>query len=93
MFGYMFIIIWSLWLSLDVRVVRRGEVQEVIYYRQSTYGMSIGFVINFNDVISFKYIRDPGLRFENFVFAWGQIGYLIAAIRGLIFAPKSTSRH
>ncbi len=42
---------------------------------------------------SFKYIRDPGLRFENFVFAWGQIGYLSAAIRGLIFAPKSTSRH
>jgi len=42
---------------------------------------------------SLKYIRDPGLRFENFVFAWGQIGYLSAAIRGLIFAPKSTSRH
>ncbi|MEG4285224.1 glycosyltransferase [Microcoleus sp. A006_D1] len=42
---------------------------------------------------SFKYIRDPGLRFENFVFAWGQIGYLSAALRGLIFLPKSTSRH
>ena len=42
---------------------------------------------------SFKYIRDPGLRFENFVFAWGQIGYLSAAVRGLIFLPKSTNRH
>jgi len=42
---------------------------------------------------SLKYIRDPGLRFENFVFAWGQIGYLSAALRGLIFLPKSTSRH
>ena len=42
---------------------------------------------------SFKYVRDPALRFENFVFAWGQIGYLSAAVRGLIFAPKSTRRH
>lgn len=42
---------------------------------------------------SFKYIRDPALRFENLVFAWGQIGYLSAAVRGLIFAPKSTRRH
>ncbi len=42
---------------------------------------------------SFKYIRDPALRFENLVFAWGQIGYLSAAVSGLIFAPKSTRRH
>lgn len=41
---------------------------------------------------SFKYIRDPALRFENLVFAWGQIGYLSAALRGLIFVPKSTHR-
>lgn len=41
---------------------------------------------------SIKYIRDPAVRFENFVFAWGQIGYLSAAVRGLIFAPKSTRR-
>jgi glycosyltransferase involved in cell wall biosynthesis len=41
---------------------------------------------------SFKYIRDPALRFENLVFAWGQIGYLSAALRGLIFVPKSTYR-
>jgi glycosyltransferase involved in cell wall biosynthesis len=42
---------------------------------------------------SFKYIRDPALRFENLVFAWGQIGYLSAVVSGLIFAPKSTRRH
>lgn len=42
---------------------------------------------------SFKYIRDPALRFENLVFAWGQIGYLSAAVSGLVFAPKSTRRH
>ncbi|MGL5061502.1 MAG: glycosyltransferase family 2 protein [Microcoleus sp.] len=41
---------------------------------------------------SFKYFRDPAQRFENLVFAWGQIGYLSAAVRGLIFAPKSTRR-
>jgi glycosyltransferase involved in cell wall biosynthesis len=41
---------------------------------------------------SFKYIREPALRFENLVFAWGQIGYLSAALRGLIFVPKSTHR-
>ena len=42
---------------------------------------------------SLKYITDPAVRFENFVFAWGQIGYLSAAVGGLIFAPKSTRRH
>jgi glycosyltransferase involved in cell wall biosynthesis len=41
---------------------------------------------------SFKYIRDPALRFENMVFASGQIGYLSAALHGLIFVPKSTHR-
>ncbi len=42
---------------------------------------------------SFKYIRDPALRFENLVFAWGQIGYLSAAVSGMVFAPKSTRRY
>ncbi|MCU0545600.1 MAG: glycosyltransferase [Oscillatoriaceae cyanobacterium Prado104] len=41
---------------------------------------------------SFKYFRDPAQRFENLVFAWGQIGYLSAAVGGLIFAPKLTRR-
>jgi glycosyltransferase involved in cell wall biosynthesis len=42
---------------------------------------------------SLKYFRDPAVRFENFVFAWGQIGYLSAAVRGLLFAPQSTRKH
>jgi glycosyltransferase involved in cell wall biosynthesis len=41
---------------------------------------------------SLKYFRDPAVRFENCVFAWGQIGYLSAAVRGLVFAPKSTRK-
>ncbi len=32
---------------------------------------------------SVKYIADPALRFDNFVYAYGQIGYLIEAIKGL----------
>jgi glycosyltransferase involved in cell wall biosynthesis len=40
---------------------------------------------------SFKYYSNPALRFENFVFAYGQIGYLSAAINGLLFPNKSAS--
>jgi glycosyltransferase involved in cell wall biosynthesis len=32
---------------------------------------------------SLKYIADPALRFDNFVYAYGQIGYLSEAIKGL----------
>jgi cellulose synthase/poly-beta-1,6-N-acetylglucosamine synthase-like glycosyltransferase len=32
-----------------------------------------------------KYRRDPALRFDNLVYAYGQIGYLLAAIRGLLW--------
>ncbi|MEM9001909.1 MAG: glycosyltransferase [Cyanobacteria bacterium P01_F01_bin.86] len=31
-----------------------------------------------------KYLPDPAQRFENFLYAYGQIGYLTSAIRGLI---------
>ncbi|MDJ0553321.1 MAG: glycosyltransferase family 2 protein [Microcoleaceae cyanobacterium MO_207.B10] len=31
-----------------------------------------------------KYFRDPAKRFDNFVYAYGQIGYLGAAIEGMI---------
>lgn len=41
---------------------------------------------------SLKYIRDPAERFDNFVYAYGQIGYLSATVQGLIFAPKSTQK-
>jgi glycosyltransferase involved in cell wall biosynthesis len=40
---------------------------------------------------SVKYYSNPALRFENFVFAYGQIGYLSAAINGLLFPNKSAS--
>ncbi|MGJ3251763.1 MAG: glycosyltransferase family A protein [Elainellaceae cyanobacterium] len=33
---------------------------------------------------SVKCIRDPAQRFDNFVYAYGQIGYLRAALRGMI---------
>ncbi|HEY9873416.1 MAG TPA: glycosyltransferase family 2 protein [Candidatus Obscuribacterales bacterium] len=37
---------------------------------------------------SLKYFGDPALRFDNFVYAYGQIGYLSAAIQGMLSAPK-----
>ncbi len=37
---------------------------------------------------SIKNFKDPALRFDNLVYAYGQIGYLGAAIQGIIFAPK-----
>jgi len=33
---------------------------------------------------SIKYLPDPAQRFENFLYAYGQIGYLASAIRGLL---------
>jgi cellulose synthase/poly-beta-1,6-N-acetylglucosamine synthase-like glycosyltransferase len=38
---------------------------------------------------SMKYFGDPAERFENLVFAYGQIGYLKAAVQGK-FSPPAT---
>ncbi|NER26755.1 MAG: glycosyltransferase family 2 protein [Symploca sp. SIO1C4] len=40
---------------------------------------------------SLKHFRDPALRFDNLVYAYGQIGYLSAAIQGMLKAGKSHS--
>ncbi len=37
---------------------------------------------------SLKFVRDPAQRFENLVYAYGQIGYLGSAIEGMLFPPK-----
>lgn len=37
---------------------------------------------------SIKNFKDPALRFDNLVYAYGQIGYLGAALRGIVFADK-----
>ncbi len=37
---------------------------------------------------SCKYFPDPAERFDNFVYAYGQIGYLGAAIKGMIITPE-----
>ncbi|MCT7986123.1 glycosyltransferase family 2 protein [Laspinema sp. A4] len=34
---------------------------------------------------SLKYFRDPALSFDNLVYAYGQIGYLSTALRGMLF--------
>ncbi|MDB9313205.1 glycosyltransferase family 2 protein [Spirulina sp. CS-785/01] len=36
---------------------------------------------------SLKYVHDPALRFDNFVYAYGQLGYLKTAIQGMISPP------
>jgi glycosyltransferase involved in cell wall biosynthesis len=41
---------------------------------------------------SLKYLQDPAERFDNFVYAYGQIGYLNAAIKGMIFPPEWVKR-
>ncbi|WP_017717232.1 glycosyltransferase family 2 protein [Kamptonema formosum] len=41
---------------------------------------------------SVKYFSNPAQRFDNFVYACGQIGYLSAAINGMIFPQKSANR-
>ncbi len=38
---------------------------------------------------SVKYFGDPAQRFDNLVYAYGQIGYLSAAIQGMLAAPAS----
>jgi len=38
-----------------------------------------------------KHFPDPALRFDNLVYAYGQIGYLSAAIKGMLKMPKSNS--
>lgn len=35
---------------------------------------------------SLKYLPDPAQRFENFLYAYGQIGYLLSALRGMLKA-------
>lgn len=37
-----------------------------------------------------KYFRNPALRFDNLVSAYGQIGYLSAAMKGVLTTQKST---
>ena len=39
---------------------------------------------------SLKYFRDPAQRFDNFVYAYGQIGYLGAALSGLVNSQSLT---
>jgi len=40
---------------------------------------------------SVKYARDPARRFDNLVYAYGQIGYLLHAIQGML-SPSQPSR-
>jgi len=42
---------------------------------------------------SIKYFGNPALRFDNFVYAYGQIGYLIAAISGLVGSTSPRGNH
>ncbi|MEM9448786.1 MAG: glycosyltransferase [Cyanobacteria bacterium P01_E01_bin.6] len=37
---------------------------------------------------SMKHMGDPALRFDNFVYAYGQIGYLLATVKGLLIKPS-----
>jgi glycosyltransferase involved in cell wall biosynthesis len=37
---------------------------------------------------SLRYFQDPAQRFDNFVYAYGQVGYLKTAIWGMFFSPK-----
>jgi glycosyltransferase involved in cell wall biosynthesis len=39
---------------------------------------------------SLQYISDPAISFDNLVYAYGQIGYLNAAIQGLLFSKKNS---
>lgn len=41
---------------------------------------------------SLKYMGDPAQQFDNLVYAYGQIGYLSAVIKGLVFGPKLAKR-
>jgi hypothetical protein len=37
---------------------------------------------------SLKYLRNPAESFDNFAYAYGQLGYLTAAIQGMLSKPK-----
>lgn len=37
---------------------------------------------------SVKHISNPALRFDNFVYAYGQIGYLLAVLKGWLIKPS-----
>jgi glycosyltransferase involved in cell wall biosynthesis len=41
---------------------------------------------------SVKYFNDPAQSFDNFVYAYGQIGYLKTAVEGMLFASKRLNR-
>lgn len=41
---------------------------------------------------SLKYLGDPAQRFDNLVYTYGQIGYLSAAIQGMVLAPKEAKQ-
>ncbi|BAT52686.1 putative glycosyl transferase [Nostoc sp. NIES-3756] len=38
-----------------------------------------------------RYFSNPALRFDNLVYAYGQIGYLIAVLQGLLFTANNKS--
>lgn len=40
---------------------------------------------------SVKYWRDPARRFDNLVYAYGQLGYILSSLRYLLAPPKQTS--
>ncbi len=42
---------------------------------------------------SLKHFRNPALRFDNFVYAYGQIGYLSAVIKGMLQRSNSSLSH
>jgi hypothetical protein len=39
-----------------------------------------------------KYIKDPALRFDNLVYAYGQIGYLKATLKGFAQIVRQSGR-
>ncbi|MBN8560812.1 MAG: glycosyltransferase family 2 protein [Leptolyngbya sp. UWPOB_LEPTO1] len=41
---------------------------------------------------SVKFATNPTQRFENLVYSYGQIGYLIKALQGLVFSSRSVKR-
>ncbi|MBD2346575.1 glycosyltransferase [Anabaena subtropica] len=40
---------------------------------------------------AFRYFSNPAERFDNLVYAYGQVGYLNAAVQGLLFTAKNKS--
>jgi glycosyltransferase involved in cell wall biosynthesis len=39
-----------------------------------------------------KYISDPARSFDNLIYAYGQLGYLSAAVKGMLSKPNSTQQ-